>query len=298
MRSTPIALLLLVPGLLLSVEAKPADTTTGTAPSPTAPAAAAPTTTAPSATAPAPVVRQPDPTAAIVAEGKYVYRQRDVDALVLIATRHAKARLSKAEQDRLREVLTTALMAREPLLDALAALPAGIAGAARDALVLDLLDYEAEAAKTPTAPAAPAGDAAQPPAATTTPGTGATAQTAPAANANGPLLIRLPPLNLVRTLPGTGKRHLTLTIALFFRDQAQATKLQDRAPVVQDAILSFVQALSPAQFVEPNQLTLKDGITAAIIAKVPDFPPDAVLIPEMDAGVPDGRESTPKATAP
>ena len=117
-------------------------------------------------------------------------------------------------------------------------------------------------------------------------------------SANGPLLIRLPPLVLVRTLPGAGKRQLSLTIALFFRDPVQSQKLQDRAALVQDAILSYVQALSPAQFVEPNQLTLKDGITAAIIAKVPDFPPDAVLIPEMEAGVPDAREGAPKGTAP
>jgi hypothetical protein len=293
MRHAPLAVLLGLSGLLVAADAKPEV-------KPDKPAETAPTTT-PAAT-PAPVDRQPDPTAAIVAEGKYVYRQRDVDALMLIATRHAKARYGKAEQDRLREVLTTALMAREPLMDALAALPGGFSSAARDALVLDLLDYEAEAAKTPAAPAAPAapaGDATQPPPTTAAPaGAAAPQPAAPAATAGGPLLIRLPPLNLVRTLPGIGKRHLTLTIALFFRDQAQATKLQDRAPLVQDAILSFVQALSPAQFVEPNQLTLKDGITAAIIAKVPDFPPDAVLIPEMDAGVPDGRESTPKATAP
>jgi hypothetical protein len=60
--------------------------------------------------------------------------------------------------------------------------------------------------------------------------------------------------------------------------------------LVQDAILSYVQALPPAQFAEPNQLTLKDGITAAIIAKVPEFPPDAVLIPELTSGSSDGTE--------
>lgn len=281
----PVAVLLSLCGLMIAADAKP-EVKPETKPTEPAPA------TAP-ATTPAPVVRQPDPTAAIVAEGKYVYRQRDVDALMLIATRHAKARFGKAEQDRLREALTAALMAREPLMDALAALPGGFTGPARDALVLDLLDYEAEASKAPTAPPAAPTDASQP---TTTapaaPTAGTATQPPAAATAGGPLLIRLPPLNLVRTLPGTGKRHLTLTIALFFRDQAQANKLQDRAPLVQDAILSHVQALAPAQFVEPNQLTLKDGITAAIIAKVPEFPPDAVLIPEMDAGAGEGSDGS------
>lgn len=220
-------------------------------------------------------VHQPDPTAAIVAEGKYVYRQRDIDALVLIAMRHAKAKLAKPEEERLREALTTALLAREPLMDALSGLPGGFSGPEREALVLDLLDYQAEPAKAPTAPppASTPADPSSPTPATATP---------PPADATGPLLIRLPPLNLTRSLPGLGKRHLNLSIALFFRDPALAQKLQDRAPLVQDAILSHVQALPPAQFVEPNQLTLKDGITAAILAKVPEFPPDAVLIPQMD----------------
>jgi hypothetical protein len=95
-----------------------------------------------------------------------------------------------------------------------------------------------------------------------------------------------------------GKRQLNLTIALFFRDPALAQKFQTRAPLVQDAILSHVQGLSAAQFIEPNQLTLKDGITAAIIAKIPDFPPDAVLIPEMDASAGDGVESAKTKAAP
>jgi hypothetical protein len=288
MRHAPLAVLLLVSGALVAVEAKPdakpevkptdASTATGTATSKPA--------------EPTVATRLPDPTAAIVAEGRYVYRQRDIDALMLIAARHAKARFGKAEEDRLRETLTAALIAREPLMDALATLPSAFSGPEREALLLDLLDYQAEPAKAPTTP--PPSDPAS---ATAPTGAAPTGPATAATPANGPLLIRLPPLTLVRTLPGTGKRQLNLTIALFFRDQAQAQRLQDRAPLVQDAILSHVQALTPAQFVEPNQLTLKDGITAAIIAKVPDFPPDAVLIPEMEAGVADGREA-PKSTAP
>jgi flagellar basal body-associated protein FliL len=296
MRHAPLAALLLLSATLTGVEAKPEGKPE------VKPAEAATTTTTPPASdkpaEPAATARPPDPTAAIVAEGRYVYRQRDIDALMLIAARHAKARFAKAEEDRVREVLVAALLAREPLMDALAALPSAFSAPEREALLLDLLDYQAEAAKAPPAPAPvdPATSAANTGATPANAG-GAAAQPPTAPPAQGPLLVRLPPLNLTRTLPGTGKRHLSLTIALFFRDQAQAQKLQDRAPLVQDAILSHIQNLSPAQFVEPNQLTLKDGITAAIIAKVPDFPPDAVLIPEMEAGAGDGREAA-KSAAP
>ena len=295
MRHVPFAALLLLSSALAAVEAKPETKPEPKAADATA-APAAPATT--DKTAEPAAARLPDPTAAIVAEGRYIYRQRDIDALMLIAARHAKARFGKVEEERLRETIITALLAREPLMDVLATLPSAFSGPEREALMLDLFDYQAEPTKARPAPAAhdPAATAGTAPPTTGAPANTAAPTTPPSANA--PLLIRLPPLVLVRTLPGTGKRQLSLTIALFFRDPTQSQKLQDRAALVQDAILSYVQALSPAQFVEPNQLTLKDGITAAIIAKVPDFPPDAVLIPEMEAGVPDGRDGAPKATAP
>lgn len=288
MRHAPLAALLVLSSALAAVEAKP-ETKPAVKPE-TTPA----DTTAPVVTEPAATTRVPDPTAAIVAEGRYVYRQRDVDALMLIAARHAKTRFGKAEEDRIRETLIAALLAREPLIDALAALPSAFSGPEREALLLDLLDYQAEPAKPLPAPAT--GDPAAAPSTTSVPVAPGAAAATSATPGTGPLLVRLPSLTVTRTLPGVGKRQLSLTIALFFRDQAQAQKLQDRAPLVQDAILSHVQALSPAQFVEPNQLTLKDGITAAIIAKVPDFPPDAVLIPEMDASAADGEAA--KTTAP
>jgi flagellar basal body-associated protein FliL len=266
-RSHLIAVLL-VPAALLAVEARPGDSAAKTA--------EAPVIAAPVEAGAGEAAKQPDPTAAIVAEGKYVYRQRDLDALVLIATRHAKARFGKAEEERLRQVLVGALIAREPLLDALADLPGAFTSAGREALVLDLLDYQAEPAKPPAAPTSGEVPGAAP------------AAPAPApTDANGPLLVRLPALTLSRTLPSIGKRQLSLTIALFFRDPTLAKKLQDQAPLVQDAILGYLQSLPAAQFAEPNQATLKDGITAAIIAKVAEFPPDAVLIPEMDAAAAD-----------
>lgn len=281
MRHSPLfaalALLLFSTGLI-AVEAKPEN-------KPTPPVVPAADEKPTAALAPA----QPDPTAAIVAEGKYVYRQRDLDALMLIAVRHAKARFSKIEDQHLREVLTNALLAREPFLDALTTLPAGFSGPERDALILDLLDYQAEPAKALAVTSeAPASE----PTSAGLPGAGAKIPDV------GPMLIRLPMLHLTRSLPSVGKRQLNLTIALFFRDPALAQKFQTRAPLVQDAILSHVQGLSAAQFIEPNQLTLKDGITAAIIAKIPDFPPDAVLIPEMDASAGDGVESAKTKAAP
>ena len=258
---------------------------------PTTPPATAPTVT-PSG--------QPDPTTAIVAEGRYIYRQRDVDALVQIASRHTKLRFSKTEEEGLRQAIIGMLISREPLQDAIAHLPPGISGTNRDLFVLDVLDFEGEPSKAVAPPATPADPAAPP---TATPNTNTTtAATTPTPEAAGSLLIRLPALHLSRTLPGLGKRHLSMTIALFFRDRAQATKLQESAPVIQDAILSYVQGLSPALFAEPNQLVLKDGITTAIIAKVPNFPLDAVLIPEMDTAAPstdsktDGKAGESKTT--
>lgn len=284
MRHSPLIALLILSAGLTAAEAKPES-------KPTPPAAGA----VPAATEkpPTPTAHQPDPAAAIIAEGKYVYRQRDIDALMLIAVRHAKARFSKTEDEHLRDVLTSALLAREPFLDALAALPggsAGFSGPERDALILDLLAYQTELAKVP---------AAQAPAAGADPTVvGAPVTAVPASPDAGPMLIRLPMLHLTRSLPGAGKRQLNLTIALFFRDPAVAQKIQPRAPLIQDAILSHVQGLSAPQFIEPNQLILKDGITAAIIAKIPDFPADAVLIPEMDASAGDGTEIPKTKNAP
>ena len=250
---------------------------------------ATPATSAPTTPAAAPSA-QPDPTTAIVAEGRYIYRQRDVDALVQIASRHTKLRFSKTEEEVLRQAIIGMLISREPLQDAIAHLPPGFSGTNRDLFVLDVLDFEGEPSKAVAPPSTPA-DPATPP--TATPNTNTTAAAAtPTPETSGSLLIRLPALHLSRTLPGLGKRHLSMTIALFFRNREQATKLQESAPVIQDAILSYVQGLSPALFAEPNQLVLKDGITTAIIAKVPNFPLDAVLIPEMDTAAPSTDSKT------
>ncbi|MBN8526025.1 MAG: hypothetical protein J0M02_11875, partial [Planctomycetes bacterium] len=101
--------------------------------------------------APTPVqapAQQPDPIQAVVAEGAFLYRQRDLDALLLVALRHARARefaadgkatvLSGAETEQIRQALIAALPAREALAAALAALPERVTPAARDAIALDI----------------------------------------------------------------------------------------------------------------------------------------------------------------
>jgi hypothetical protein len=239
------------------------------------PAAASPAATAPAA--------KPDPTAAVVAEGRFTYRQRDLDALMLIAQRHAKNKLGRAEEERLRQALLQMLVAREPLLDAMAGLPTVFAGKTRDALVLDLLDYQGEPATAKDATAAP--PAGAPPA----------AAAAPTTADNGPLLVRLPVLTLTRSLEGIGKRTLALGLALVFRDAAQAKALEAKAPVIQDAILGYVQRLPPAQFAEPDQVALKDGLIKTVIGKVPDFPVDGILIPQLDVSVPEAADKAAPA---
>lgn len=236
-------------------------------------AAPAPT---PAATQPAaaPAPPAPDPTSAVVAEGAYTYRQRDLDSFVLIAARHARKKLSPAEEDQLRQSLIRALTAREAFLDALASLPPALSGGARDALALDLLDYQAERApQQPITPSSARADDADP--------------AAPTAGDAGPVLVRLPNLTMTRSLADVGKRQLVLGIALFFSDADLSRKLENRAPLVQDAILGHLNALPDRDFAEPNQLTLKEGLIAAVKSKVPEFPADGILIPQLEVTAPD-----------
>jgi hypothetical protein len=243
---------------------------------------AAPAATPAPAPAPAAAPRL-DPTAAVVAEGRFIYRQRDLDALVLIANRHAKGKLGPAEQEQVRQSLVRALTAREPLLDALASLPSALAsGPAHDALLLDLLDYQAEPAK----PVVPAADKAAP--AADKPVVDAKAADAKPeakaadAPADGETIVSLPPLSLNRTCDGIGKRQLTLGIALLLPDAAAARRLEAKAPLIRDAIIGFLQQLPAAEFAEPDQAAMKKGLASAVIAKVPEFPAGGILIPQLE----------------
>lgn len=269
-----IAAILAVSGIYAAEDATP----------PADPGKEAPKQEAPAAT--------PDPTNAVVAERRFVYRQRDLDAMVAIAIRHAKAKLSRADEDQVRAAILKAFAAREDLMEAMSSLPSSISDKARDGIVLDLLDYQAEpvARKTPPTSgkiisndpnlASPEDTPEQKPAPTT--------GDKPSDNpADGPVLVRLPPLNLVRTLDGVGKRQLTLGLALYFPNQDTSKKLEAKAPLIQDAVLGFVQKLSAAEFSEPDQVALKEGLTKAVQAKVPEFPADGLLIPQLDVSTPD-----------
>jgi flagellar basal body-associated protein FliL len=244
----------------------------------------------PKADIPAPAIEAPktDPTAGVVAEGRQIYRQRDVDALVLIAERHRKAKLSSADEQQLRQALARILVAREPLLEALDALPPSLAsGKAHDALVLDLLDYQAEGHK----PADPAkADATKPDA--TKPD--AAKPAAPEGTDAGPVIVSLPPLIQVRNVDKLGKRQLSLQISLFFPDAATARKFEPRAPIIRDAILGCIQGLGDSEFADPSQNKLKQALLNAITAKLPDFPKDGVLIPQLDAGAAEAKDKDDK----
>lgn len=225
----------------------------------------------PAATEPKPAA--PDPTAAVVAEGRFLYRQRDLDALVLIAQRYTKQKLSRLEEDQLRQTLIAALPARESLFTTLDRLPAALSGKARDQFILDLIDYQAE--KAPPKPLVP--------------GEPAPAPSAVPAPAGGPVLVRLPDLVLARQIEGIGRRQLSLGLALNFTDAAQNKAFEAKAAILQDAILGYLHGLPGAEFAEPNQVALKAGLTKAIQAKLPEFPVDAVLIPQLDVTVPDAK---------
>ncbi len=226
-----------------------------------------------------------DPTAAVVAEGRYTYHQRDLDALMQIAQRHARGKLGKADEEILRQALLAALTAREPLLETIAMLPPTMTSHAREQLVLDLLAYQAEPAKLTAPPSGEPGAAPAP-----APADAAKPAAAPATTPiDGPVLIRLPPLTLNRTIEGGAKRQLVLGLALFFKDPALAKSLEAKAPLIQDAIIGYVQKLPSAQFVEPDQALLKSGLAKAVIAKIPEFPGDGILIPQLDATAGEGE---------
>ncbi len=273
MPAAPSAVLIVLTFAGLAAAEPVADTPTGPADQPVA-------ETAPATTAPA-EAPHPDPTAAIVAQGRFVYRARDIEALSVIAARHAKRKFSRAEDEQMRQALGQLVTAREPLLQALAYLPA-LSGPARDQLLLDLIDYQAE----PAAPPASAEPLTAAPAAEPADATGAAPSGPAAANADGEVLVRLPPLSMTRTLDQLGRRQLTVGLALYFADQALAQKLEAKAPLIQDAVLGHLNQLPPNEFAQPNHEELKLGLAAAISARVPEFPHDSVLITQLDVEEP------------
>lgn len=215
-----------------------------------------------------PKIVPPDPSAAVVAEGRCLYRQRDVDALVLVARRHVNRGLSEDEKLALEQAIVAMLRDREALLTSRSLLPACFTPQARDRLTLDVLDYQAEA-KTGAA----AASNKEP-----------VVETAKPATEVGPVLVTLPVLRRVRTLDKGGKSELVLGITLRFADAIKAKAMEKQAPILQDAILAYIDGLDAATFTEPAQTAIKQGITAAIRAKVKEFPEDGVLITRIESG--------------
>lgn len=231
----------------------------------------------------------PDPTAAIVAEGQFRYRQRDLDTFLAIARRHAGNKLSRVEEDQIRQAVIAAFTTREALLQALALLPSQLPAAARDQLVLDLLDFQGEPLPPqPLRPVAPPSE----PSPVAPPATESTTAAAQAA-VGTPILVRLPQLSLPRTLEGIGQRTMLLGLAFSFSDEATATALQEQSPLIQDAILGYLHRLPPGEFAQPSQPALKAGIEAAIRSILPNFPEQSVLIPELEVVLPDAATTTP-----
>lgn len=210
-----------------------------------------------------------DPAQAVVAEGRSIYRQRDLDALLLVALRHARTRdfspdakaplITRSDEERIRQVVIRALTAREAFAEALAALPEQVAPAARDAIALDLLAWKGEpnpaAAESPSIP-----------------------------QLAGPALVRLPPFTITRAIDGHGRRQLTLGLALSFADAATARALEERAPLIQDAVLTALRGMGTGIFLDPDHGELKLKLTEAVRARIAGFPADGLLIPQLETG--------------
>ena len=211
-----------------------------------------------------------DPAQAVIAEGQAIYRQRDLDALLLVALRHARTRefsadgkpplISRSDEERIRQVVIQALTAREAFAAVLGALPDQVPPAARDAIALDLLAWKAE------------------------PNPAAAAPVAAAALQAGPALVRLPPFTITRAIDGHGRRQLTLGLALAFADAATAQALEARAPLIQDAVLGALRSMGPGIFLDPDHAELKRTLNEAVRAKIPEFPAEALLIPQLETG--------------
>ncbi|MDA3959309.1 MAG: hypothetical protein PF961_00860, partial [Planctomycetota bacterium] len=83
-----------------------------------------------------------DPSLTPVAFGAdTVYRLRDLDALMMVTTRHLQRQPDEQEEQALRDLLADILVAREGVVALLNKLPPGLDESAREALILDLLAY-------------------------------------------------------------------------------------------------------------------------------------------------------------
>ena len=99
-------------------------------------------------------------------------------------------------------------------------------------------------------------------------------------------IVRDPRIALLFLIPGIGRTLRINGRAVIDADPdlCASFTMEAKAPIIQDAILSYAHQLTPAQIAEPDQIALKAGFAKAIAAKVPGFPVDGVLIPQLDTG--------------
>ena len=97
-------------------------------------------------------------------------------------------------------------------------------------------------------------------------------------------LVRLPPFVITRAVEGLGRRQLTVGLALAFNDATQAKAMEAQAPVIQDAVLGALRALPGPAFSEPDHMAVKRLLSEALRARIPGFPVEGLLIPQLEAG--------------
>lgn len=249
-----------------------------------------------------------DPSLHVEARGRMTYRTRDLDALMLVARRHLGRALDEQEERELRRTIADILVAREPLLPLIDALPTELEGQVRDHLVLDLLAYRPEPGPEPEPEAEPAPVAATPdpaeqpaaaPLATTRSRpvepahplppatTGDAHPPAPVAD-QPPLdarLIPLAPLNLSRRGGDGETRRISLQLTLSLGANDDRERILARLPVLQDACITAIHELDEAALVPPDPAAIKAALAPALRSAMPAFTGE-VLITGLEAGAP------------
>lgn len=184
-----------------------------------------------------------DPSTAVVAEGAYRYRQRDLDALVLIARRYLGRPFQGGEEAATRDAVRRLLVAREAFARERQHLPEAFTASQRDRLTLDILDYVAE--RNPGH----------------VPGSTPTLRPDPGAVANGASatqLLTIPSITLRRSF-GSSSWNLNLDLSVL-ADGSDETLI----PLLQDALLTWLHDIDQNAFTGLTPKTCKQGAAKAL----------------------------------
>jgi len=224
-----------------------------------------------------------DPALEVVARGETPYRVRDIDALLLVTGRYLGRSIQEEESARLRRVLADILVARQRLLPLLAGLPEDLDPAAREQLVLDLLAYRPEPlAPAPERPAQePAGD---PPAEDAgDAGSGAEVPVPPPTEhlAQGRALaadlLSLPDMGLTRRRDDGTTGRVTLGLALKLAEDDDRAAVDARLPVVQDAFIQALHALSAEEALDLDPDLIRRRLANALAEALPGFEGEVLI---------------------